>query len=54
VAKANPDLLISDDNGGPYTVRYEALNAMLLNEFLKEYPQSGDAESDPRHDTVNA
>ena len=26
-----------DDNGKPYTVRYEAVNAMLLNEFLKEH-----------------
>ena len=26
-----------DDEGKPYTVRYEAVNAMLLNEFLKEH-----------------
>ena len=37
VAKVNPDLVIRDPNGKPYTVRYEAVNAMLLNEFLKEH-----------------
>ena len=33
----NPDLVIRDPDGKPYTVRYEAVNAMLLNEFLKEH-----------------
>ena len=37
VEKVNPDLVVHDDNGKPYTVRYEAVNAMLLNEFLKEH-----------------
>jgi trimeric autotransporter adhesin len=37
VAQVNPDLVVSDHNGKPYTVRYEAVNAMLLNEFLKEH-----------------
>jgi hypothetical protein len=37
VAKINPDLVAKDDQGKPYTVRYEAVNAMLLNEFLKEH-----------------
>jgi hypothetical protein len=37
VAKVNPDLVIYDANGKPYTVRYDAVNAMLLNEFLKEH-----------------
>jgi hypothetical protein len=37
VAKMNPDLVVRDDNGEIYTVRYEAVNAMLLNEFLKEH-----------------
>jgi trimeric autotransporter adhesin len=37
VAKVNPDLVARDDQGQPYTVRYEAVNAMLLNEFLKEH-----------------
>jgi hypothetical protein len=35
VAKVNPDLVARDEQGKPYTVRYEAVNAMLLNEFLK-------------------
>ena len=33
----NPDLVVRDEQGKPYTVRYEAVNAMLLNEFLKEH-----------------
>ena len=37
VAKVAPDLVAKDDQGKPYTVRYEAVNAMLLNEFLKEH-----------------
>ncbi|HEY1770124.1 MAG TPA: tail fiber domain-containing protein [Chthoniobacterales bacterium] len=37
VAKVDPDLVARDDSGKPYTVRYEAVNAMLLNEFLKEH-----------------
>jgi hypothetical protein len=37
VEKVNPDLGARDDQGKPYTVRYEAVNAMLLNEFLKEH-----------------
>jgi hypothetical protein len=37
VAKVNPDLVIKGRDGKPYTVRYEAVNAMLLNEFLKEH-----------------
>jgi hypothetical protein len=37
VAKANPDLVVRDKNGEIYTVRYDAVNAMLLNEFLKEH-----------------
>jgi len=39
VEKVNPDLVVHDDNGKPFTVRYEAVNAMLLNEFLKEHRQ---------------
>jgi hypothetical protein len=35
--KVNPDLVARDEAGKPYTVRYEAVNAMLLNEFLKEH-----------------
>jgi hypothetical protein len=37
VAKVNPDLVVVDDQGKPFTVRYEEVNAMLLNEFLKEH-----------------
>jgi trimeric autotransporter adhesin len=37
VEKVNPDLVARDDTGKPYSVRYEAVNAMLLNEFLKEH-----------------
>ena len=37
VAQVNPDLVVTDKEGNPYSVRYEAVNAMLLNEFLKEH-----------------
>ncbi len=37
VEKVNPDLVVRDKEGKPYSVRYEAVNAMLLNEFLKEH-----------------
>src|SRR4029077_4500098 len=37
VEKVNPDLVVRDANGKVYSVRYEAVNAMLLNEFLKEH-----------------
>ena len=37
VAKVNPGLVLPDKEGRPYTVRYDAVNAMLLNEFLKEH-----------------
>jgi Chaperone of endosialidase len=37
VEKINPDLVARDEQGKPYTVRYDAVNAMLLNEFLKEH-----------------
>ena len=37
VEKVNPDLVARDEEGKPYTVRYDAVNAMLLNEFLKEH-----------------
>src|SRR4030095_9151890 len=39
VEKVNPDLGARDDHGKAYTVRYEAVNAMLLNEFLKQHRQ---------------
>jgi uncharacterized coiled-coil protein SlyX len=37
VAEVNPDLVVLDGDGEPLTVRYDAVNAMLLNEFLKEH-----------------
>ena len=37
VAKVNPELVTCDARGEPYTVRYDQVNAMLLNEFLKEH-----------------
>jgi len=37
VEKVDPDLVARDDEGRPYSVRYETANAMLLNEFLKEH-----------------
>ncbi len=37
VAKVDPDLVARDASGKPFTVRYEEVNAMLLNEFLKEH-----------------
>jgi hypothetical protein len=37
VEKVDPDLVIRDKEGKPYTVRYDQVNAMLLNEFLKEH-----------------
>jgi hypothetical protein len=37
VARVSPDLVVHDKNGRIYTVRYDAVNAMLLNEFLKEH-----------------
>jgi len=37
VAQVNPDLVVRDKNGEIYSVRYDQVNAMLLNEFLKEY-----------------
>jgi len=37
VAEVNPELVVRDKNGEIYTVRYDAVNAMLLNEFLKEH-----------------
>jgi hypothetical protein len=37
VEKVNPDLIVCDKEGKPYSVRYDQVNAMLLNEFLKEH-----------------
>jgi uncharacterized coiled-coil protein SlyX len=45
VEKVNPDLVARDDQGKVYTVRYEAVNAMLLNEFLKEHRKVQEQEA---------
>jgi hypothetical protein len=37
VEKIKPDLVVRDKEGKPYSVRYDQVNAMLLNEFLKEH-----------------
>ncbi|HTL79244.1 MAG TPA: tail fiber domain-containing protein, partial [Candidatus Babeliales bacterium] len=44
VAKVNPALVLLDKEGKPFTVRYDAVNAMLLNEFLKERKQVQDQQ----------
>ena len=45
VAKVNPDLVVHDKKGEIYTVRYDAVNAMLLNEFLKEHRKIQELEA---------
>ena len=40
VEKIDPDLVVRDKEGKPYSVRYDQVNAMLLNEFLKEHKAS--------------
>jgi len=45
VEKINPDLVIRDAKGELYTVRYDAVNAMLLNEFLKEHRELAELKS---------
>jgi hypothetical protein len=45
VAEVNPDLVVRDKEGKPYTVRYDQVNAMLLNEFLKEHRKNEQQEA---------
>jgi hypothetical protein len=45
VEKVNSDLVVHDKEGKPYTARYDAVNAMLLNEFLKEHRKVEDLEA---------
>jgi septal ring factor EnvC (AmiA/AmiB activator) len=45
VEKVNPDLVVRDEDGKIMTVRYEAVNAMLLNEFLKEHQKVEEQEA---------
>jgi hypothetical protein len=52
VAEVNPELVIRDERGEIYTVRYDAVNAMLLNEFLKAHRRI--EEQDKRIDQLTA
>jgi Chaperone of endosialidase len=45
VEKVNPDLVVRDKEGKPYSVRYDQVNAMLLNEFLKEHRKVEELEA---------
>jgi hypothetical protein len=45
VEKVNPDLIVRDKEGKPYSVRYDQVNAMLLNEFLKEHHKVEELEA---------
>jgi hypothetical protein len=45
VEKVNPDLIVRDKDGKPYSVRYDQVNAMLLNEFLKEHRKVEELEA---------
>ena len=51
VEQVNPDLVVRDKEGKPYSVRYDQVNAMLLNEFLKEHP---DRAATGSHDRATA
>ena len=42
--KVNRDLVVRDKEGKPYSVRYDQVNAMLLNEFLKEHRKNEEQE----------
>ena len=46
VEKVNPDLVVRDKEGTPYSVRYDQVNAMLLNEFLKEHRKVENLKND--------
>ena len=46
VEKVNRDLVVRDREGKPYSVRYDQVNAMLLNEFLKDQQKTEKLESD--------
>jgi|SRR5882724_1564106 len=45
VEKVNPDLVVRDQEGKAYSVRYDQVNAMLLNEFLKEHRKNEEQEA---------
>jgi len=52
VASINPNLVVRDSDGEIYTVRYEAVNAMLLNEFLKEHRKVQELEAKAQNQEV--
>ena len=52
VEKVNPDLVVRDKEGKAYSVRYDQVNAMLLNEFLKEHRKM--EEQQKQIDTLTA
>ena len=52
VEKVNPDLVVRDKEGKPYSVRYDQVNAMLLNEFLKAHRRM--EEQDKRIEELTA
>jgi Chaperone of endosialidase len=52
VEKVNPDLVVRDKEGKPYSVRYDQVNAMLLNEFLKAHRRMD--EQDKRIEELTA
>jgi hypothetical protein len=54
VEKVNPDLVARDEEGKPYSVRYDAVNAMLLNEFLKEHRTVQELKSTAARQEANA
>ena len=62
VEKVNPDLVVRDQEGKPYSVRYDQVNAMLLNEFLKEHRKVQEQEATiaqlkstlAKHETIDA
>jgi len=45
VAEVSPDLVVRDADGKPFTVRYDAVNAMLLNEFLKQQKKAEEQQA---------
>jgi len=45
VDEVNPDLVVRDKEGKPYSVRFDAVNAMLLNEFLREYRKNDEQQA---------
>jgi hypothetical protein len=49
VARVNPDLVLRDKNGEIYTVRYDAVNAMLLNEFSRSTARSKNTSRPPHN-----